>query len=80
MIKEEAGSKPGINYVLNHQYISTFNRSLKALTDKPSRRRVPVTIDYLGFTVPNKFLVGYGLDWDEKFRHLPYISFVEVED
>ena len=53
---------------------------LCALTDKPSRRQVPVNIDYLGFTVPNKFIVGYGLDWDEKFRHLPHICFVEVED
>ena len=46
---------------------------LCALADKPSRRRVPVTIDYLGFTVPDKFLVGYGLDCDEKFRNLPDI-------
>ena len=50
---------------------------LCALTDKPSRRRVPVTIDYLGFTVPDKFLVGYGLDWDEKFRNLPDICVLE---
>ncbi|GAI77955.1 unnamed protein product [marine sediment metagenome] len=53
---------------------------LCALTDKPSRRQVAVTIDYLGFTVPNKFIVGYGIDWDEKFRYLPDICFVEVED
>lgn len=46
---------------------------LCALTDKPSRRQIPVTIDYLGFTVPDKFIVGYGLDWDEKFRYLPDI-------
>jgi len=52
---------------------------LCALTDKPSRRQTPVTIDYLGFTVPDKFLVGYGLDWDEKFRNLPDICFVEEE-
>jgi len=52
---------------------------LCALTDKPSRRQVPVTIDYLGFTVPNKFLVGYGLDWDEKFRNLPDICFLEEQ-
>ncbi len=51
---------------------------LCALTDKPSRRQVQVTIDYLGFTVPDKFIVGYGMDWDEKFRNLPYIGFVEV--
>jgi len=52
---------------------------LCALTDKPSRRQVPVTIDYLGFTVPNKFIVGYGLDWDEKFRYLPHICVLENE-
>ena len=50
---------------------------LCSLTDKPSRRRVPVTIDYLGFTVPDKFLVGYGLDFDEKYRHLADINFIE---
>ena len=50
---------------------------LCALTDKPSRRQTPVTIDYLGFTVPNKFIVGYGIDWDEKFRNLPDICVLE---
>jgi hypoxanthine phosphoribosyltransferase len=50
---------------------------LCSLTDKPSRRRVPVTIDYLGFTVPDRFLVGYGLDFDEKYRHLPDMCFIE---
>ncbi len=50
-----------------------------SLTDKPSRRQVPVTIDYLGFTVPNKFIVGYGIDWDEKFRYLPDICTLESE-
>ena len=50
---------------------------LCALTDKPSRRQVPVTIDYLGFTVPDKFIIGYGIDWNEKFRHLPDICFID---
>jgi len=50
---------------------------LCALADKPSRRRVPLTIDYLGFTVPNEFLVGYGLDCDEKYRNLPDICILE---
>jgi len=53
---------------------------LCTLTDKPSRRQTPVIIDYLGFTVPDKFLVGYGLDWDEKFRNLPDICYLEVEE
>jgi hypoxanthine phosphoribosyltransferase len=50
---------------------------LCALTDKPSRRRVPVKIDYLGLTVPDKFIVGYGIDCDEKYRNLPEIYFLE---
>ncbi len=52
---------------------------LCSLVDKPSRRQVPVTINYLGFTVPNKFIVGYGIDYDEKFRNLPAICFLEAE-
>jgi hypoxanthine phosphoribosyltransferase len=52
---------------------------LCALTDKPSRRVIPVSIDYLGFTVPDKFIVGYGIDWDEKFRNLPDICALEDE-
>ena len=50
---------------------------LCALTEKPSRRRVPVSIDYLGFVLPDKFVVGYGLDLDEKFRYLPEICTIE---
>ena len=50
---------------------------LCALTDKPSRRQVPVSIDYPGFTIPDKFIVGYGLDFDEKFRYLPDICSIE---
>jgi len=50
---------------------------LCALADKPARRRRPVVIDYLGFTVPNQFLVGYGLDLDEKYRNLPDICVME---
>jgi hypoxanthine phosphoribosyltransferase len=50
---------------------------LCALTDKPSRRRVPVSIDYLGLSLPDKFVVGYGLDCDERFRNLPDIYALE---
>jgi hypoxanthine phosphoribosyltransferase len=46
---------------------------LCVLVDKPSRRLVPVTIDYLGFTVPDEFIVGYGIDWNEKYRNIPDI-------
>jgi hypoxanthine phosphoribosyltransferase len=50
---------------------------LCALTDKPSRHKVPLAIDYLGFTVPNKFIVGYGIDWNEKFRYLKDICYLD---
>jgi hypoxanthine phosphoribosyltransferase len=52
---------------------------LCTLTDKPARRQTPVDIDYQGLTVPDKFIVGYGLDWDERFRHLPDIYVMENE-
>ena len=50
---------------------------LCTLTDKPDRRKVNVNIEYLGLTVPNKFLVGYGLDCEEKYRNLPDIYVME---
>ncbi len=45
-----------------------------ALLEKPSRARVPVTIDYRGFVIGDEFVVGYGLDWDGKLRNLPFIG------
>ena len=50
---------------------------LCALTVKPSRRKTGVKIDYLGFTVPDKFIVGYGIDWNEKYRNLRDICYIE---
>ena len=48
-----------------------------SLLDKPSRREIHVPIDYVGFEVPNKFIVGYGIDWNEQYRCLPDIYFLE---
>ena len=54
-------------------------RSVKvcSLLHKPARAKVVVNIDYLGFTIEDKFVVGYGLDFAEKYRNLPYIGIVE---
>jgi hypoxanthine phosphoribosyltransferase len=54
-------------------------RSVKvcALLHKPARARVAVAVDYLGFTIEDKFVVGYGLDFAEKYRNVPYIGVVE---
>lgn len=49
-----------------------------ALLDKPSRRVVPVQADYVGFTIPDRFVVGYGLDWNGEYRDLPYIGVMEA--
>ena len=50
---------------------------LCTLLDKPSRRVKPIKADYVGFEVPDEFVVGYGLDYDEKYRNLPYIGVVK---
>src|SRR3984885_734884 len=54
-------------------------RSVKvcALLHKPSRARVPIAVDYVGFTIDDRFVVGYGLDFAEKYRNLPYIGVLE---
>ena len=67
-----------ISFLLNYlRKRKPASLKLCTLTDKPSRRRVPVSIDYCGFTVPNKFIVGYGLDFNQKFRNLPDICVLE---
>lgn len=55
-------------------------RSLKVCTllDKPERHQVDIDIDYLGFSIPDYFVVGYGLDYDEKGRNLPYIAAIDL--
>ena len=53
---------------------------LCTLLDKPDRRVVDVDVDYTGFQIPDQFVVGYGLDYDQKYRNLPYIGVVEFDD
>lgn len=56
-------------------------KSIKICTllDKPERRKADITPDYVGFTVPDEFVVGYGLDYDEKYRNLPYVGILKPE-
>ena len=56
----------------------TKNLKLCSCLSKPSRREVDVDIEYLGFEIPDEFVVGYGLDFDEKYRNLPYIGYIEM--
>ncbi len=53
--------------------------ALCSLLDKPSRRTVPVDIDYCGFEIPDEFVVGYGLDYASRYRNLPYIGILRPE-
>lgn len=62
------------------EYLLTKNpNSLKiaVLADKSERREVPVDIDYIGFSIPNKFVVGYGFDYNERGRNIPYVGYIE---
>ena len=52
---------------------------LCTLLDKPSRRVMDVNVDYTGFEIPDEFVVGYGLDYDQKYRNLPYIGVVKFD-
>ena len=69
-----------LNY-LKELLTSRGPRSIRIATllDKPSRRKVDLQADYVGFTVPDEFVVGYGLDYDEKYRNLPYIGILKPE-
>ncbi|HAX70659.1 MAG TPA: hypoxanthine phosphoribosyltransferase [Anaerolineae bacterium] len=64
-----------------HMLSTRQPNSLKvcALLDKPERREAHVPIDYLGFTIPNKFVFGYGLDLDEYYRNLPFVGVVDLD-
>ena len=64
------------------EYLLARNpKSLKICTllDKPERRATDIRADYVGFSIENKFIVGYGLDYDQKYRNLPDISYLEEE-
>ena len=64
---------------LKHLLITRGASSLRlvSLMDKPARRRVPLTVDYSGFDIPDEFVVGYGLDYNEKYRNLPDIGILD---
>jgi len=53
---------------------------LCSLLDKPARHKIEFKVDYLGFEVPNKFVVGYGIDYQELYRNLPYIAYMELDN
>lgn len=66
------------NLVKELQIRNPKSLKLCTLLDKPERRKADVQVDYVGFVIEDKFIVGYGIDWAEKYRNLPYIGAVTV--
>ena len=68
-------------YFLKNYFLTKGAKSVTIVTllDKPSRRAKPITADYVGFEVPDEFVVGYGLDYAQQYRNLPYISVLKPE-
>lgn len=80
LVEDIVDSGNTIAYIL--EFLQTRQpASLKVCTllDKPERRETEVPIDYSGFTIPNHFVFGYGLDLDEYYRNLPFIGVVDIE-
>ncbi|NLK07261.1 MAG: hypoxanthine phosphoribosyltransferase [Firmicutes bacterium] len=69
-----------LNYLIdNLESRRPASIKIATLLDKPARRAVNVTTDYNGFTIPDEFVVGYGLDYNELYRNLPYIGVLKPE-
>ncbi|MGC8770910.1 MAG: hypoxanthine phosphoribosyltransferase [Brevinematia bacterium] len=64
-----------VNYIKEIHKPSSIK--IVVLLDKPSRRRVNLNVDYTGFVIEDKFVVGYGMDYNEKYRNLPYIAVLD---
>lgn len=80
VIEDIIDSGTTMNYLLKYfEARKPASVKLCALLSKPSRRTVEVKIDYCGFEVPDEFLVGYGLDYAEVYRNLPYIGVLKPE-
>ncbi|HHY90402.1 MAG TPA: hypoxanthine phosphoribosyltransferase [Clostridiales bacterium] len=69
-----------LNYIYKN-LLSRKPKSLKICTllDKPDRRKVDIKVDYKGFDVPDEFIIGYGIDYAEKYRNLPYVAVLKRE-
>ena len=78
IVEDIVDSGVTLNYL--KQYMEGMNpKAVKICTllDKPSGRRAEIDVDYIGFTVEDRFIIGYGLDYDQKYRNLPYISYLQ---
>ncbi len=81
LVEDIIDSGRTLNYLLNYLK-SKKPASLKVCTllDKPERRVFDISVNYIGFEIPDEFVVGYGLDYAQKYRNLPYIGTLEIEE
>ena len=81
VVEDIVDSGRTLNYLLeNLRSRKPKSLALCTMLDKPSRRVVPVTVDYTGFEIPDEFVVGYGLDYAQKYRNLPFIGVIEFSE
>ncbi len=78
IVEDIVDSGVTLNYLLGYMHgRGAKDVKVCALLDKPAGRRVNIAVDYAGFEVDNRFIVGYGLDFDQRYRNLPYITWLE---
>ena len=78
LIEDIIDSGTTMNYLVNYfKEKGAASVKVAALLDKPSRRKIDVTVDYIGFEVPDEFIVGYGLDFAQHYRNLPYLGILK---
>ena len=80
LVEDILDSGMTLNYLINILSVrNPASISTATFLDKPSRRKKPIYADYVGVEIPNVFVVGYGLDYAEKYRNLPYIGILKPE-
>lgn len=80
LVEDILDSGVTLNYIKNYLMVrEPASIKIATLLDKPARRKAPVQADYSCFEVPDAFVVGYGLDYNEKYRNLPYIGILKPE-
>jgi hypoxanthine phosphoribosyltransferase len=81
LVEDIVDSGLTLKYITDYLTIRRPNNiKICSLLDKPARHKIEFKVDYLGFEVPNKFVVGYGIDYQELYRNLPYIAYVEFDN
>jgi len=78
IVEDIVDSGMTLKYLKDHYFAGRNAKSVKvcALLDKPARRKTDIVPDYCGFTVDDRFIIGYGLDYSEHFRQIPHITYL----